>query len=165
MQARHFNRITRPLALLDISSGLARQTTFNVSGDYRKATGEMIIEYQDLNIGILKVNRNKKLQRSTLMSLVANNLLLKEDNPLKGQPLRNGKINYSRPDSISFYSMIWNTLYAGIKENIGMTPERERNLKLQFESFKSDGPAKTKEQRKLQREERRSRRLTKRKLR
>jgi hypothetical protein len=158
MQARHFNQIVRPLALLDISSGTAEEATFSVKGDYRNAKGEMTIVYNDLNIGILKLNHNKKLQRSTLLSLVANNLLLKEDNPSKGEPLRKGKISYSRPDSISFYSMIWNSLFSGIKENIGMTAERERDLKLKFESFKGNGPVKTKEQRKLQREERRKRR-------
>ncbi len=161
MQARHFNQIVRPLALLDISSGTAKEATFSVKGDYRNAKGQMTIIYNDLNIGILKLNRNKKLQRSTLLSLVANNLLLKEDNPSQGEPLRKGKISYSRPDSISFYSMIWNSLFSGIKENIGMTAERERDLKLKFESFKGDGPAKTKEQRKLQREERRKRRTNK----
>ncbi|HEX8378741.1 MAG TPA: hypothetical protein VF602_13065, partial [Pedobacter sp.] len=161
MQARHFNQIVRPLALLDISSGTAKEATFSVKGDYRNARGEMTIIYNDLNIGILKLNRNKKLQRSTLLSLVANNLLLKEDNPSQGEPLRKGKITYSRPDSISFYSMIWNSLFSGIKENIGMTAERERDLKLKFESFKGDGPARTKEQRRQQRQERRNKRTGK----
>ncbi|MBC7914654.1 MAG: hypothetical protein H7Y07_11105 [Pyrinomonadaceae bacterium] len=163
MQAKYFSRITRPLAMLDVSSGVADKVDFSVKGDYRNATGTMTIVYQNLNIGILKLNKNGKLQRSTLQSLVANNLLLIEDNPSRGEGLRVGKISYSRPDSISFYSMIWKSLFSGIKENIGMTPERERNLKVQFESFKQDGPPKTKEQRKVQREERRKRRVIRRK--
>ncbi|MBC8054840.1 MAG: hypothetical protein H7Y13_17410 [Sphingobacteriaceae bacterium] len=158
MQAKYFNQITRPLALLDVSSGRADSATFSVKGDYRNALGNLTIVYQDLNIGILKLNKNKKLQRSTLLSLVANNLLLKEDNPSKGEALRNGKISYYRPDSVSFYSMIWKSLFTGIKENIGMTPEREKHLKTQFEKLKGDGPEKTKEERRIQREKRRKRR-------
>ena len=158
MQAKYFNQITRPLALLDIASGEADSATFSVNADYRNASGKMTIFYQDLNIGILKLNRNKKLQRNTLLSLVANNLLLKEDNPSKGEAPRTGTISYTRPDSVSFYSMIWKSLFSGIKENIGMTPEREKSLQMQFESFKPDGPPKTRNERKLQRDERRKRR-------
>ncbi|MFD2161294.1 hypothetical protein ACFSJU_02760 [Paradesertivirga mongoliensis] len=158
MQAKYFNQITRPLALLDISSGAADSAIFSVKGDYRNALGSMTIFYRDLNIGILKLNRNKRLQRSTILSLVANNLLLKEDNPSKGEPLRTGTIRYTRPDSVSFYSMIWKTLFSGIKENIGMTAEREKALKDQFEKIKQAQPEKNREVRKLQREERRKRR-------
>lgn len=158
MQAKYFNEITRPLALLEVSAGLAHSATFNVKADYRKAEGSMTIIYDDLNIGILKLNRNKKLQRSTILSLVANNLLLKEDNPSKAEPLRTGKISFTRPDSISFYSMIWKSLFTGLKENIGMTSEREKDLQTKFKSFKQDDPEKSKQKRKLQREERRKRR-------
>lgn len=161
MQAKYFNQITRPLALLDISSGEAQSATFSVKADYRKATGSMKLIYNDLNIGILKLNQNKKLQRSTLLSLVANNLLLKEDNPSEGEPIRTGKISYYRPDSVSFYGMIWKSMFAGIKENIGMTSERERNLQLQFKSFKNTN-ASDKKKRKLNRQERRRKRTSKR---
>ena len=161
MQARYFNEITRPLALLEVSSGQAHAVTFSVKADYRNANGTMRTVYDDLNIGILKLNRNKKLQRSTIRSLVANNLLLKEDNPSKGEPLRTGKISYYRPDSISFYSMIWKSVFTGIKENIGMTPEREKDLQMKFKSFKQERAEKSKEERRLQREERRKRRKNK----
>lgn len=158
MQAKYFNQITRPLALLDINSGLVQSATFDVKADYRKASGSLTLIYNDLNIGILKLNENKRLKKNTLLSLVANNLLLKEDNPLKGEPLRAGKIEYTRPDSVSFYSMIWKSLFTGIKESIGMTPEREKKLQEQFKQFKSSKP---KIERQLQREERRKRRLNK----
>lgn len=163
MQAKYFNQITRPLALLDISSGLADSAIFNINADYRNASGKLIIYYRDLNIGILKLNKNKKLHRSTILSLVANNLLLKEDNPSKGEALRTGRIRYSRPDSVSFYNMIWKSLFTGIKENIGMTAEREKALQMQFESFKQDddNDEKSREERRLQREERRKRRRNK----
>lgn len=162
MQARHFNHITRALAMLDVSSGEAQSATFSVNADYRNAKGTLTIVYKDLNIGILRLNKNKKLQRSTVLSLVANNLLLIEDNPSKGEPLRHGRISYSRPDSVSFYSMIWKSLFTGIKENIGMTPEREKRLQETFQSFKHEGSPKTKDQRKLEREQRRKRRESKR---
>lgn len=162
MQAKYFNQITRPLALLDISAGMAESATFSVKADYRRAMGNLTIVYNDLNIGILKLSTTKKLKRSTILSLVANNLLLKEDNPSKGEALRVGKIDFIRPDSVSFYSMIWKSLFTGIKENIGMTPEREQKLQQQFKSFKSSRPTKSKEERHLKREERRKRRLNKR---
>jgi hypothetical protein len=158
MQARHFNQITRPLALLDISSGAVKSATFSVNADYRTATGTMTILYQDLNIGILKLNRNKRLQRSTILSIVANNLLLQEDNPSKGEPLRNAAIRFSRPDSISFYGMIWQSLFSGIKGNIGMTPERQLRLQQLLESFKNEAGDQNKIERKHQRTERRRRR-------
>ncbi|MGV3509164.1 MAG: hypothetical protein ACO1N7_07740 [Sphingobacteriaceae bacterium] len=160
MQARYFNQITRPLALLDINSGLVQSATFNVKADYRKASGSLTLIYNDFNIGILKLNENKKLKKSTLLSLVANNLLLKEDNPTKAEPLRVGKIEFTRPDSVSFYSMIWKSFFTGIKESIGMTAERERSLQKQFEKFKSDNP-RSKTERQLQREERRKKWLNK----
>jgi hypothetical protein len=70
-----------------------------------------------------------------LRSLVANNLLLKEANPSIGEKPRIGYINYTRPDSIAFFGSIWQSLYSGLRETMGLTPEREKKLKDQFKSL------------------------------
>lgn len=144
MQAKYFNPITRPLALLNISSGEVDSVQFSVAADYRKASGSMTLAYKDLSIRVLKMSSYNQLKSNTLASLIANNLLLIEDNPSVNEALRTGKIVYTRPDSVSFYNMIWRTLFTGIKENIGMTEERERKLQLQFENFKPEGTRKSK---------------------
>jgi len=144
IQAKYFNPITRPLALLNISSGEVDSAQFSVTADYRKANGSMTLAYKDLSIRVLKLNTYKQLKNNTLLSLVANNLLLIEDNPSAKESLRTGKIVYIRPDSVSFYNMIWHTIFTGIKENIGMTEKRERKIQMQFKNIKPEGARKTK---------------------
>jgi len=156
LNVRNFNQLTRPLALLQINSGRVTKGDFNIEGNVRQASGTLRLKYTGLNIGILKIDSNKMIRKQMLMSMVANNLLINEDNPLKGQALREGTISYTRPDSVAFLGMIWKSLYSGIKETIGLTAERQNDLKKQFGGFKQE---KVKEKaRELRREKREGRR-------
>ncbi len=135
MNAKYFNQLSRPLALLKINSGKISKVNFSVNADYRKSSGKLLMFYRGLNIGLLRIDSGKMIHTQMLRSLVANNLLLKEANPSIGEKPRIGYINYTRPDSIAFFGSIWQSLYSGLRETMGLTPEREQKLKDQFKSL------------------------------
>ena len=160
MNAKNFNQLSRPLALLRINSGKIENAHFSVQADYRKSHGKLLLNYRDLNIGLLRIDENKVLRKQMLRSLVANNILLKESNPDAGGKLRIGHINYHRPDSIAFFGNLWQSIYTGMRETIGLTPERERALINQFKGINSKTEAerdRIRSVRKVRRLERRGR--------
>ena len=159
MNARNFNQLSRPLALLRINAGRIMNAKFHVRGDYRKSSGRLTMAYENLSIGLLKIDSQKVLRKQMLKSIVANNLLIKEDNPTKGESLRLGNISYYRPDSVTFLGTMWQSLYSGLRETIGLTPERERNLKQQFQNNSEVNPYRDK--RRESRKERRRKNLEK----
>jgi len=135
INAKNFNLLSRPLALLRINSGKIIDARFSVKADYRKSEGKLLMKYKDLNIGLLRIDSNKVLHKQMLRSLVANNVLLREDNPATDGTLRVGRIRYERPDSVAFFGNLWQSIYSGLRETIGLSPERERELINQFRSF------------------------------
>ncbi|WP_256011136.1 hypothetical protein [Desertivirga xinjiangensis] len=159
MNARNFNQLSRPLAMLRINAGRISSAKFYVKGNYRKSSGRLTMGYENLSIGLLKIDSQKVLRKQMLKSIVANNLLIKEDNPSTGEALRLGNISYYRPDSVTFLGTIWQSLFSGLRETIGLTPERERNLKEQFQGNSQESPYRDK--RRESRKERRRRNLKK----
>ncbi|WP_207426538.1 hypothetical protein [Pedobacter sp. SYSU D00535] len=157
INTRVFNSVLRPLALMQFNSGRVIKAEFDVKADYRRSEGSIKLFYENLGVGIFSINENKLLQRNTLKSLVANNLLLKEDNPTAGEPLRVGRIQYYRPDSIAFFSSMWNSIYTGLQESIGLTREREQHLMNQLKGITQDEEVREKK-RDLRREKRLKRR-------
>ncbi|WP_207533815.1 hypothetical protein [Desertivirga arenae] len=140
MNAKNFNLLSRPLALLRINAGKISGASFSVNANYRNAKGKLILKYKDLNIGLLRIDSNKVLHKQMLRSLVANNVLLKEANPSSNGIVRIGQINYSRPDSIAFFGFMWQSIYTGLRETIGLSQEREQELVDQFRSFNQKSP-------------------------
>ncbi len=161
MNLRYFNQVLRPSALMQISSGRIDSARFFVRADARRSEGRIMLSYTGLKVGILRMNAQKMLRRNTILSLVANNLLLKEANPMPGEGLRTARIAYYRPDSVAFFSCMWNSLYSGLKETIGLTKSREQNLMMQFKGLGGAGKD-DRERRRMERKEKRLQRLRKR---
>lgn len=159
MNAKNFNLLSRPLALLRINSGKISEAKFSVNADYRHSKGKLIVKYKDLNIGLLRIDSNKVLHKQMLRSLVANNVLLKESNPSSDGVTRIGRISYSRPDSIAFFGFLWQSIYTGLRETIGLSQEREQELVDQFRSFNQKSPDerdRIRDKRKVRRKDRRT---------
>jgi len=161
MNAKNFNQLSRPLALLRINAGRIDNAHFKVNADYRNSQGRLLLKYSDLNIGLLRIDSNKVLHKQMLRSLVANNVLLRESNPLPDGSLKIGKINYHRPDSIAFFGNLWQSIYTGLRETIGITPEREQELINQFRSINQKTEAERDKIRDIRKERRKNRRENK----
>lgn len=136
MDGRQINRITRPLGMLAVNRSKIDSLYFNVKADDREANGSMAFGFNDLSVSLFKKDATReKLVRLGLMSFLANNLLLVQENPAPGGKINKVNFNYKRPIHSSFFSFIWRTLFVGIKYSVGITPKREQGLQSKIDKF------------------------------
>ena len=142
------NSVTKPLGLLHIKNGMVKKLSFNIKANDHKAVGNMEFRYNDLSIAVLKKEEGKPwFSRQGLLSFLANNLVIKTDNPDANGLFTAAKINYERKPNRSFFNFIWKSLFQGIRYSVGVTPAKEAELKAHIAKF---------EQMKIEREKRRA---------
>lgn len=147
------NPISKPLAKILFSSGKLNRMDFSANGDRNGAKGVVTINYSDLSIKLLKQDDDNSFKRMGLISLLANALLIKSDNPSKDEKIRVSYPYYARPKDASFFNLMWKIIFFGFKESLGLTPEKEAEmLKKSDEMLKK---AQKKEARKEKRKQRR----------
>jgi hypothetical protein len=148
LDGRVLNGITMPLGMVQVKRGTAKKLTFDVKANDQTAKGSVKFAYNDLSVALLKRdNDDDKLVKQGLMSLLANAMVINSDNPGKDGVLITAPINYQRPETASFFSFIWRTLFVGIKYSVGITPKKEQEITRKIEKF---------EQIKIDRDKRRS---------
>ena len=136
MDGRQINRITRPLGMLAVNRSKVDSLNFNVKANDSEANGTMGFGFNDLSVSLFKKDASReKLVRLGLMSFLANNLLLVQENPVPGGKLKQVNFKYKRPVNASFFSFIWRTLFVGIKYSVGITPKREQGLQSKIDKF------------------------------
>jgi hypothetical protein len=117
--AEILNKVTIPMALIKIKSGKINSLNFNFTGNNTSAKGTVVMKYNDLKVDVLKRDKNTNdIKKRGLVSLVAN-VIVKNDNPLEGT-LREVTPEYERNIYKSFFNLIWKTLFAGMKETVGI---------------------------------------------
>ncbi len=150
MEGRLLNKITRPIAMLQIKSGHIDQLHFDIKADQRLATGKLEFRYHDLGVRLLEPSADaQRLVAKGWMSFLANNLIINSSNPGRNGQFVTANINYKRPPDAAFFSYLHKSLFQGIRYSIGFTPEKEKEIKRQIQRF---------EQMKADREQRRERR-------
>ncbi|PST84771.1 hypothetical protein C7T94_01195 [Pedobacter yulinensis] len=118
---RKLNDLAINLGLVAIDAGIVDKGDFNVTADRRRASGNFNFYYHGLKIKLLKEQQeSSKLKQQGLLSSLANNLLIKDANPMPGEPLRPGRATYLRANTASFFNLMWKTLFAGMREAVGV---------------------------------------------
>ena len=113
------NQVSMPMAMLQVISGNINSIEFNLTGDNNKAQGDFVMKYENLNVDILKKDKNSgETSRRGFASLVAN-LVLQNNNPGK-TGLRKAAPVYERDIYKSFFNLVWKTVFTGMKETVGM---------------------------------------------
>ena len=90
----------------------------------------MILQYNDLKVDLL----NKETQESSgikelVSSVLANNLIIKDDNPRKGHELYKAGMYYIRNPNRFIFNYTWKTLFSGIKKTVGLDNEKTKHKK------------------------------------
>lgn len=103
--------ISKPLMNI-ATSGLLKQTAFEINGNKNIATGKMALNYEDLKLAVYEDDdpKNKKKLLSTL-----GNLVVKNDSDGK---LKYTDINVTRAKDKSFFNFLWLCLQDGIRKAI-----------------------------------------------
>ncbi|MEO6524748.1 MAG: hypothetical protein ABIN91_23890 [Mucilaginibacter sp.] len=161
MDLRKVNPVAAPLGMVKIASGKLNSLDFDMRADKTQARGNVRILYNDLKISVLKRGDENTLKKMGILSLLANALVIKRNNPTyDGAPPRSFRVNYARKKTQSIFTYMWKSLFSGIKSSAGYDASTEQTVKQKMNDFqqgKAERAAK-KALRKQHRAERRQRR-------
>lgn len=125
---KNLNSLSKNLGLIEIESGNVQHIDFKASGNLRTASGSMSMLYNNLKVRLLSDNIDGEgTKEKGLLSFLANTLLVKDENPSKGDPPRTAKMTNTRINSASFFNLMWKTLFVGIKDIVGVGVVPEKN--------------------------------------
>lgn len=125
------NAAAKNLGLVEIESGKMQKTEFDVNANRYGSTSTVGFYYTDLKIKLLKEGENgEPAKKKGLLSFLANNILINDDNPKKGEEPRIAHVKFERTPAASFFNLLWKGIFMGMRENVGLgivpvkTPEQ-----------------------------------------
>jgi hypothetical protein len=124
---KNLNPLSKALGLVEIESGNIQRVNFKANGNLRSATGSMNMLYTDLKVKLLSDNIDGEgTKEKGFLSFLANAILVKNENPQKGETPRTASMTNTRINSASFFNLMWKTVFVGIKEivGVGIVPEK-----------------------------------------
>ena len=118
------NSIAQPLGLFMVKRGELQELTSKLTGNNQQAQGTVLMLYKDLHITPMKQDQQKPgtLKKKSVTSLIANKLVLKDENPSKDGSIRKADAFFTRHHG-TFFNLIWKTTFTGILKTIG-APEK-----------------------------------------
>jgi hypothetical protein len=140
------NQLTIPMGKVRVDKGVINGISFKMTGDNYNADGELTMLYEDLKVSSLKQEDGKPgYQKKGLESVLAN-AILRNKNPSNGNTRRSGMKN-ERNTNRSFFNLVWKSIFAGVKESVGMdilgksdggNDDRQQTSKADKDTKKSD---------------------------
>ena len=121
MYFKDANSITEPMGPAKLEDGQLRNLQFNLAGHDYGMTGTVKMLYDDLKVSVLERDKgSKELDKKTLATIAAN-IIIKNSNPSgkKDEP-RIAEIQMERDTNRSIFSLVWKSLFKGIKETAGI---------------------------------------------
>ncbi len=116
----YLNALTEPMALAKLESGTIRQMNFDFTGDDLQCQGKLQLLYDDLKISLLKKDKTDSGYSKKVLPSFAANMVIKNENPSKGEPPRVADPEFKRVIYKSFFNLLWKTIFIGVKESVGM---------------------------------------------
>jgi hypothetical protein len=154
------NSAVMPLGLVKITSGRVNSLDFNIHGNKKSGAGKVTFLYNNLKVDLLKRDEEKVYAKKSFMSLFANAVILKQDNPDEGKPVpRSANVVFIRPANFPFFKTIWLTLLGGIKScaGVGKSQEKEAGEPLTEKDKKEQAKALKKAREKKEKEDKKFR--------
>lgn len=161
LEAYQLTETAKALALAEINDLHLDWLKISLQGDERQAGGDFSMQYQNLKLGLQKIDTvTYSLNDRPLLSMLANELILFPANPMPGDTLRKVAVFQQRDTTRSFFNLIWKNIFQGI----GYTILRDRAT-IEYLSMRRNqimerkaGKEARREQRHLRRQERQKRR-------
>lgn len=119
------NSLAEPFGDVMIKKGNVHSTKADIAGDNYHGHGKVLMLYNDLHLTPLKRDESRAsgYKKKSVYSLLANKLVLKDDNPSGDKEPRVGEADYKRDPQGSFFNLVWKSALVGILKTIG-APER-----------------------------------------
>jgi len=125
---KNLNPLSKALGLIEIESGDVQHIDFKADGNLRSASGSINMLYSNLKIKLLSDNIDGEgTKKKGFLSFLANTLLVKNENPQKGEAVRKANMTNNRINSASFFNLMWKTVFVGIKDIVGVSVVPEKN--------------------------------------
>jgi hypothetical protein len=112
------NKVTEPMGPARVESGNIQKVKFDFIGSDYNMDGNLFLLYDNLKVSLLN-EKDDKLKKKGLQSALAN-MFIKNANPMKGKEVRITPVHYERDKTRSVFSMIWKSIFTGVKNNIGL---------------------------------------------
>jgi hypothetical protein len=113
-----------PGSMVDVSEGTIDKLTLSGTGNRYLGKGSMTMLYHDLQVELLRENKEGNLKRKWFLSTVANEIV-KSANPLRTQPARVVPMYFERDMNKGVINFLWKTCFSGIKETLKPTKQKE----------------------------------------
>ncbi|MFM9950571.1 MAG: hypothetical protein ACKV1O_21720 [Saprospiraceae bacterium] len=126
MDAKILNPILEKNAFLFVTSGDIDAMNFNIEANNNRATGSMTLRYQGLDIAL----KNKRTDDTTglkerVVSWIAD-LKIVDSNPLPGEAVRTGIIDYERDPQRFFFNYASKAILTGIQSSLEKNPKKKK---------------------------------------
>lgn len=126
MKLEDLNSVLEKNAFIFATEGKIDSMHFSFQADKLSSKGTMKLAYHDLKVAV----KNKKTDDTTavkerVVSFIANNIVLKKNNPEHADKLRKANMYYERNPNRFIFNYCWKTLLSGIKTTIGVKPDTE----------------------------------------
>lgn len=127
MKATVLNKATRYLGLLKIRSGNIHSLRFNFSANATQSVGSVHLLYDELSISILSLDEiSGRLKKKGLASLVANLLVLRNNNLTDATAVREAAVTYQHDPTKSIFNYMWKSIFQGVKVVVGMDQDASK---------------------------------------
>jgi hypothetical protein len=113
------NKVSIPMALININSGKINSIDFNFKGNDTTASGNFVMKYEDLKVDVLKRDKNTKEMKKRGFASLAANLTVKNSNPASSG-LRKATPQFERNIYKSFFNLVWKTIFTGMNQTVGL---------------------------------------------
>lgn len=131
MNLSDVNPVLMPLSMVKITEGRLNSFDFDVHSTQKLSKGTVSFLYKGLQVDVLRPDYTKK----TLISTLANAVIIKHDNPDDGNNKpRLANVVYIRPANFPFFKTVWHVLLNGIKNCAGVGPAQEKKLSQQADT-------------------------------
>ncbi|MFS8617688.1 MAG: DUF748 domain-containing protein [Solitalea sp.] len=134
MPMEALNPMLEAAARLKIKRGTLQKLLFSFHGDSTASRGTMKFYYNNLNVELL--GKEDSDSNMKIASALTNLLLLNSNNPPPEGPLRTGLISFTRLKNKSIFNYLWKSLLTGFKSSVGISAEKESQLRGVAESLK-----------------------------
>lgn len=115
------NPLSKSLGLVEIEKGTVQKADFNITANEKRSKGTLQFYYTDLKVNLLKEGDTEKpKEKKGLLSFLANTILIKNDNPTKGEAVRTVNVAFERVPQASFFNLMWKSVFVGIRETVGI---------------------------------------------
>lgn len=136
MDLSDFNSLSRNLFGVAIKKGKGRVDSLLIFGNKEYETGYLMFPYRKFRIQM--VNRHTGRQGgigSGILTFLANNILLKSNNPRFGKPVRKGVVFYRRDPHKSILNYLWKGTLSGVESTLGYN---NRNQRKEIKAYKEE---------------------------